>query len=338
MRIEVHRLHVVADLEHAALLRGLRLRGTDVQRPHRGRRRTELDQVTTAECRVSSRVHVHPPAPDARGPGPNGQCRSLWQYGAMLGAEDNAAPHAHGPRHADGRAVPPLLAAGAALRGAAGARRRARPREGPRRRPRRVPRHRRPGRPPRRVLPAPRRHLFFGRNEECGLRCVYHGWKFDVDGSCVDMPTSRPRAASATRCAPARIRPASGATSCGRTSARRSTCRRCRRSSSRCCRRPIASCRRSSSSATGRKRVKARSTPRTSRSSTCRCGRRTTRSRRRSAARRWMSSARAGCATTRAPSSTWCRTTWASWRAPRGKLTATISTGASPSTCCRITR
>jgi phenylpropionate dioxygenase-like ring-hydroxylating dioxygenase large terminal subunit len=30
--------------------------------------------------------------------------------------------------------------------------------------------------------------LFFGRNEEAGLRCVYHGWKFDVDGSCIDMP------------------------------------------------------------------------------------------------------------------------------------------------------
>src|SRR5215216_4923879 len=30
--------------------------------------------------------------------------------------------------------------------------------------------------------------LFFGRNEEDGLRCVYHGWKFSVDGSCVDMP------------------------------------------------------------------------------------------------------------------------------------------------------
>jgi nitrite reductase/ring-hydroxylating ferredoxin subunit len=29
--------------------------------------------------------------------------------------------------------------------------------------------------------------LFFGRNEECGLRCVYHGWKFDADGRCVDM-------------------------------------------------------------------------------------------------------------------------------------------------------
>src|SRR5262245_1535338 len=29
--------------------------------------------------------------------------------------------------------------------------------------------------------------LFFGRNEDCGLRCVYHGWKFDVDGRCVDQ-------------------------------------------------------------------------------------------------------------------------------------------------------
>lgn len=31
-------------------------------------------------------------------------------------------------------------------------------------------------------------HLYFGRNEECGLRCIYHGWKYDVDGRCVDMP------------------------------------------------------------------------------------------------------------------------------------------------------
>jgi phthalate 4,5-dioxygenase oxygenase subunit len=30
--------------------------------------------------------------------------------------------------------------------------------------------------------------LFFGRNEEHGLRCVYHGWKFGTDGSCLDMP------------------------------------------------------------------------------------------------------------------------------------------------------
>ncbi|HEY7065807.1 MAG TPA: Rieske 2Fe-2S domain-containing protein [Chloroflexota bacterium] len=34
--------------------------------------------------------------------------------------------------------------------------------------------------------------LFFGRNEECGLRCVYHGWKFDVTGQCVDMPSEPP--------------------------------------------------------------------------------------------------------------------------------------------------
>ena len=32
--------------------------------------------------------------------------------------------------------------------------------------------------------------LFFGRNENCGLRCVYHGWKFDVDGNCVELPTA----------------------------------------------------------------------------------------------------------------------------------------------------
>src|SRR3954463_7875249 len=34
--------------------------------------------------------------------------------------------------------------------------------------------------------------LFFGRNEECGLRCVYHGWKFDTSGECVDMPNEPP--------------------------------------------------------------------------------------------------------------------------------------------------
>jgi phthalate 4,5-dioxygenase oxygenase subunit len=31
--------------------------------------------------------------------------------------------------------------------------------------------------------------LWFGRNEECGLRCAYHGWKFDVNGQCVDVPS-----------------------------------------------------------------------------------------------------------------------------------------------------
>ena len=37
--------------------------------------------------------------------------------------------------------------------------------------------------------PHRRASLFFGRNEESGLRCVYHGWKFDVNGDCVDMPS-----------------------------------------------------------------------------------------------------------------------------------------------------
>lgn len=34
--------------------------------------------------------------------------------------------------------------------------------------------------------------LFFGRNEEEGLTCVYHGWKFGIDGACLDMPTEPP--------------------------------------------------------------------------------------------------------------------------------------------------
>jgi phthalate 4,5-dioxygenase len=32
--------------------------------------------------------------------------------------------------------------------------------------------------------------LFLGRNEEDGVRCVYHGWKYDVAGNCVDMPNT----------------------------------------------------------------------------------------------------------------------------------------------------
>jgi nitrite reductase/ring-hydroxylating ferredoxin subunit len=33
--------------------------------------------------------------------------------------------------------------------------------------------------------------LYFGRNEDCGLRCAYHGWKFDGDGTLVDAPTEQ---------------------------------------------------------------------------------------------------------------------------------------------------
>jgi len=46
------------------------------------------------------------------------------------------------------------------------------------------------------ILPANCPHrgasLFFGRNEECGIRCAYHGWKFDVSGRCIDMPNEPP--------------------------------------------------------------------------------------------------------------------------------------------------
>ncbi len=34
--------------------------------------------------------------------------------------------------------------------------------------------------------------LFLGRNEDNGIRCVYHGWKFDVDGKCLEMPNVPP--------------------------------------------------------------------------------------------------------------------------------------------------
>ena len=30
--------------------------------------------------------------------------------------------------------------------------------------------------------------LLLARNEECGLRCLYHGWKFGVNGKVLDMP------------------------------------------------------------------------------------------------------------------------------------------------------
>jgi phenylpropionate dioxygenase-like ring-hydroxylating dioxygenase large terminal subunit len=31
--------------------------------------------------------------------------------------------------------------------------------------------------------------LWFGRVEECGIRCAYHGWKYDVDGQCLEVPS-----------------------------------------------------------------------------------------------------------------------------------------------------
>jgi phthalate 4,5-dioxygenase oxygenase subunit len=37
-----------------------------------------------------------------------------------------------------------------------------------------------------------RASLVFARNEECGLRCLYHGWKFDVDGNVIERASEPP--------------------------------------------------------------------------------------------------------------------------------------------------
>ena len=49
--------------------------------------------------------------------------------------------------------------------------------------------------------------LFFGRNEKGGLRCVYHGWKFDADGRCTDMPNLPAHQDFKERCARKHTRP-----------------------------------------------------------------------------------------------------------------------------------
>ena len=41
--------------------------------------------------------------------------------------------------------------------------------------------------------------LYFGRVEKGGMRCVYHGWKFGVDGQCVDMPSEPPESSFAAK-------------------------------------------------------------------------------------------------------------------------------------------
>ena len=37
------------------------------------------------------------------------------------------------------------------------------------------------------MCPHRRASLALGRNEECGLRCLYHGWKMDVEGNVLEM-------------------------------------------------------------------------------------------------------------------------------------------------------
>jgi phthalate 4,5-dioxygenase oxygenase subunit len=49
--------------------------------------------------------------------------------------------------------------------------------------------------------PHRRAPMFFGRNEDGGLRCVYHGWKFDTTGTCLDMPSEPPDSVFKTKVA-----------------------------------------------------------------------------------------------------------------------------------------
>ena len=79
--------------------------------------------------------------------------------------------------------------------------------------------------------PHRRASLVLGRNEECGLRCLYHGWKIDVEGRTSSRMMSEPPASGLVEKVnpPARpIRCARRAASCGPTWARP---RRCRSSS-----------------------------------------------------------------------------------------------------------
>ena len=62
--------------------------------------------------------------------------------------------------------------------------------------------------------------LFFGRNEEAGIRCVYHGWKFDVEGNCLDMPNVPPAQDFRHRAIPSAVPPAEGSQCCRRKTPR----------------------------------------------------------------------------------------------------------------------
>ncbi|HEY4133671.1 MAG TPA: Rieske 2Fe-2S domain-containing protein [Alphaproteobacteria bacterium] len=42
------------------------------------------------------------------------------------------------------------------------------------------------------ACPHRRASLTLGRTEDCGLRCCYHGWLFDTDGACLEMPAEPP--------------------------------------------------------------------------------------------------------------------------------------------------
>jgi nitrite reductase/ring-hydroxylating ferredoxin subunit len=65
------------------------------------------------------------------------------------------------------------------------------------------------------ACPHRRASLVYGRNEDGGLRCLYHGWKMDVTATCSRWRPSRRPAAWWTRCAQGLPGARSGAAWCG---------------------------------------------------------------------------------------------------------------------------
>ncbi len=106
----------------------------------------------------------------------------------MLSKADNELLTATGGRGTDGAALPPLLAARIALARAAGERRAAGPSAAPKRRARGVRDSSGHVALTDGVCPHRGANLFYGRNEAGGIRCIFHGWKFDVTGACLEMP------------------------------------------------------------------------------------------------------------------------------------------------------
>ena len=85
--------------------------------------------------------------------------------------------------------------------------------------------------------------LWFGRNEECGLRCPYHGWKYDVTGQCIDVP-SEPEESGFCQKIKLKSYPLVERGGVLWTyMGRRTSSRRCRNGNSRWCRPSRASCR-----------------------------------------------------------------------------------------------
>ena len=107
--------------------------------------------------------------------------------------------------------------------------------------------------------------LFLGRNEEDGLRCVFHGWKFDVKGRCLDMMNEPPDSDFKDKMS---IKSYPTVESCGLTWALMGVCHRRQTSNGPGFRPPTVTCLRTGRSATGFKVWKEGSTPPTRRSST----------------------------------------------------------------------